>query len=192
MSRMALVSRLERGLVCHVSHSQIRADQAVELEMMNPPGRGDRGGGWEPNSVTVFFLLTLELYCRIFERFGVELQQKGMPTPIRKAVSYYRYNNLSSFPELLIRYHEHVHAVVKPESKLLTMELKQGWLPLATFLGKPVPQQTFPKYNERKSFGQEAKRIIITSILAWVAILSSAGLLAWGVCRVCKSQVSVA
>jgi hypothetical protein len=47
------------------------------------------------------------------------------------------------------RHNEEVRRAIKPE-RLLTYEVKQGWEPLCLFLGVPVPDEPFPRSNERK------------------------------------------
>jgi hypothetical protein len=39
-----------------------------------------------------------------------------------------------------------------PASQLLVYEVKQGWEPLCDFLGAPVPDEDFPRTNDREEF----------------------------------------
>ncbi len=39
-----------------------------------------------------------------------------------------------------------------PADKLLVFDVKQGWEPLCAFLGAPVPDEPFPRVNDRDSF----------------------------------------
>ena len=39
-----------------------------------------------------------------------------------------------------------------PEERLLVFEVKQGWEPLCSFLGTPVPGTPFPRTNDRSEF----------------------------------------
>ena len=47
------------------------------------------------------------------------------------------------------RHNEDVQRAIKPE-RLLVYEVNQGWEPLCRFLGVSVPDQWFPRTNERK------------------------------------------
>lgn len=47
------------------------------------------------------------------------------------------------------RHNEDVCRAIKPE-RLLIYEAAQGWAPLCRFLGVPVPEEPFPRSNERK------------------------------------------
>lgn len=47
------------------------------------------------------------------------------------------------------RHNEEVRRAIEPE-RLLIYDVKQGWEPLCRFLGVPVPDQAFPRINERK------------------------------------------
>ncbi|POR31922.1 Uncharacterized protein TPAR_07871 [Tolypocladium paradoxum] len=90
---------------------------------------------------------------------------------------------------LLLKHNDYVRAQVPPQ-KLLTMELKQGWEPLAEFLGKPVPQAPFPRANDSEAVEAYAKRIFLTAGLTWAGILSGAGIVAWNAWRVWRRQVT--
>lgn len=46
------------------------------------------------------------------------------------------------------QHYSNVRAMV-PKENLLEYEVTQGWLPLCTFLGQPVPQRPFPHNNDR-------------------------------------------
>ena len=49
------------------------------------------------------------------------------------------------------RHNEEVERSV-PEEKLLVYEVKEGWEPLCRFLGKEVPDEPFPRVNDRVEF----------------------------------------
>lgn len=51
-------------------------------------------------------------------------------------------------------YQAHIDRVVRgvPKERLLQFEVKEGWEPLCIFLGKPVPDEPFPRVNERAEF----------------------------------------
>ncbi len=53
--------------------------------------------------------------------------------------------------ELFIAHTESVKAEI-PQERLLEFEVRQGWEPLCAFLGVPVPDQPFPKTNDREEF----------------------------------------
>jgi len=50
-----------------------------------------------------------------------------------------------------IAHNEAVKATI-PASQLLVFEVKQGWEPLCAFLGLPVPDEDFPRTNDRGEF----------------------------------------
>ena len=49
------------------------------------------------------------------------------------------------------RHNEAVKETI-PASQLLVFEVKDGWEPLCTFLGVPVPDEPFPRTNNREEF----------------------------------------
>jgi len=50
-----------------------------------------------------------------------------------------------------IAHNEAVKAAI-PASQLLVFEVKQGWSPLCEFLDAPVPDEPFPRTNDREEF----------------------------------------
>lgn len=64
---------------------------------------------------------------------------------------------------------EEVKKVV-PKSQLLEFEVKQGWEPLCGFLGLPVPDQPFPRANDRETM---AKTINKLRFIGWSMVLGA-------------------
>jgi hypothetical protein len=69
-----------------------------------------------------------------------------------------------------------VKATVPPD-KLLVFDVKQGWEPLCTFLGVPVPPRPFPHVNERRLMkgalllGKLLPVGFLLVILAWLTVI---------------------
>jgi len=57
-----------------------------------------------------------------------------------------------------------------PEDRLLIHEAKEGWEPLCEFLGKPVPNQPYPRVNEANTFKKQIGKIKILKRLPWVVL----------------------
>lgn len=57
-------------------------------------------------------------------------------------------------------YHTHLEEVRRtiPEERLLVFDVREGWGPLCTFLGVPVPAEPFPHLNDRESFSRSVRR----------------------------------
>lgn len=68
----------------------------------------------------------------------------------------------------------HVKRSVPPE-KLLVFNVKQGWEPLCTFLGMPVPEGSFPRVNEG---GSLRPKLIAMDCIGVVVALSIATMMA--------------
>ena len=50
-------------------------------------------------------------------------------------------------------HYKHIRSTMKDRpGDLLEYEVKQGWEPLCRFLGKPVPEQEFPRMNDTSNF----------------------------------------
>ncbi|KAF5244781.1 hypothetical protein FAUST_2298 [Fusarium austroamericanum] len=68
----------------------------------------------------------------------------------------------------------------KRNREVLIFKAEDGWEPLCKFLGKEVPNEPFPRLNEKKTF-QIVKRIFIAKgLLSWVALFGAT----WGVWKV--------
>jgi hypothetical protein len=73
---------------------------------------------------------------------------------------------------------EEVKRTVAPE-KLLVYDVRQGWEPLCSFLGVPVPHKPFPRLNDRTSFlGDINRRRLRVRLAAGALVALAASLLA--------------
>ncbi len=69
-------------------------------------------------------------------------------------------------------FNNHVKAVKSsiPEDRLLIHEAKDGWKPLCEFLGKPIPDESYPRVNEAKDFKKQIGKIKWLRRLPWVLL----------------------
>ena len=70
-------------------------------------------------------------------------------------------NFVPKYPENRVQYYEDWYAHVKrtvPKEQLLEFNVKQGWEPLCKFLGKPVPNKPFPRFNDKGIINVNRKR----------------------------------
>jgi Sulfotransferase domain len=86
--------------------------------------------------------------------------------------------------EVFNRHNEEVRRVV-PSDRLLVYEVKEGWEPLCSFLGVPVPEgKPFPHLNDAEQFRSYVRRaeflvrVVAYSVLGVVALA-----LGWAVMR---------
>ena len=58
--------------------------------------------------------------------------------------------------QLVRRYEEHVAEVIAtvPDDRLLVWSVTEGWLRLCSFLGVDVPDEPFPRTNDREEFAR--------------------------------------
>lgn len=59
-----------------------------------------------------------------------------------------------------------------PSDKLLVFNVKQGWAPLCEFLGKPVPDEPFPRTNDSAQFMQMMKKQRLTGTVIKLVLTS--------------------
>ena len=64
---------------------------------------------------------------------------------------------MADLTKAFIAHNDAVKAAI-PASRLLVYEAQQGWEPLCTFLGLPIPAEKFPKTNGREEFWETIKR----------------------------------
>jgi len=55
-----------------------------------------------------------------------------------------------------------------PADRLLVFDVKEGWGPLCTFLGVPVPEKPFPQVNDAADF---KKRSVRMKRVAWATVI---------------------
>jgi hypothetical protein len=58
---------------------------------------------------------------------------------------------------------------VVPADRLLVFAVKDGWEPLCTFLGVPVPEESFPRVNDTAEF---KKRVVAATVISWILLLA--------------------
>ena len=70
----------------------------------------------------------------------------------------------------IARYHEHIDEVIAtvPEDRLLVYRVSEGWPPLCELLGEPVPDEPFPRVNERKAMRRTV--VGVGRVGAWTVI----------------------
>jgi hypothetical protein len=81
----------------------------------------------------------------------------------------------------VFREHERAVRAAIPPERLLVFDVAQGWGPLCTFLGKPVPEgEPFPHINDTTSFQRRARDEALRQSLRFGAptLAGAAGLLA--------------
>jgi hypothetical protein len=75
----------------------------------------------------------------------------------------------------LIKLHDKYIMDNIPKDRLLIMRTEElAWEPLCKFLGKPIPNEPFPRANDRTSADRIATAFLIKLTLRWVALISTA------------------
>ncbi|KAK5938977.1 hypothetical protein PMZ80_009170 [Knufia obscura] len=109
----------------------------------------------------------------------------AMPAAIPVSMDRVRYPTLPTSSREMVRstdraqvilelYQQHVIDIV-PKDKLLIMDLKEGWEPMASFLEKDVPKEQFPRVNESAVFDKQAKSLFRMLVLTWAGVLAATG-----------------
>ncbi|KAJ6537629.1 hypothetical protein B0H19DRAFT_1382382 [Mycena capillaripes] len=57
-----------------------------------------------------------------------------------------------------VAYYDEVRRMV-PEERLLEYRVGEGWEPLCKFLGKPIPEEPFPKTNDTQAFNDGVNKL---------------------------------
>ncbi|OAL02871.1 hypothetical protein IQ06DRAFT_367417 [Phaeosphaeriaceae sp. SRC1lsM3a] len=82
-------------------------------------------------------------------------------------------------PEPATRHHwdEHVKYLerVVPKERLVWFDVREGWEPLCTALGKEVPDMEFPRINDGKAIEEMAKRMVTRGLMRWGVVVGSIG-----------------
>ena len=95
-----------------------------------------------------------------------------------------RFEDRAHAVEAFNRHNEEVQRSVPPE-RLLVYEVKEGWGPLCSFLGVPVPEdKPFPHLNDAKEFRSRVRRMaFVVQAVAYSVLGAVAIVLGWAVMR---------
>jgi hypothetical protein len=91
-----------------------------------------------------------------------------------------RFEDRSHAIEVFDRHNEEVKRAVPPD-RLLVYEVGEGWAPLCSFLGVPVPEdEPFPRLNDAAEFRARIERgVLIMRAVAFTVVGTVALTLAW-------------
>lgn len=70
-----------------------------------------------------------------------------------------------------------------PADRLLVFRVEEGWAPLCKFLGKPIPDQPFPRVNDTAEFQKRAKFISVIWYGVPTVVGALLGAVAWSAWR---------
>ena len=59
--------------------------------------------------------------------------------------------------KLFVEHNDAVRREISPD-RLLVFDVRQGWEPLCAFLGVPVPDEPFPRSNDRQEFAERLRQ----------------------------------
>jgi hypothetical protein len=68
-----------------------------------------------------------------------------------------RFEDMDHAIEVFNEHNEAVRREISPD-RLLVFEVAQGWEPLCAFLGVPVPDEPFPRTNDRQEFADRVRQ----------------------------------
>jgi hypothetical protein len=85
------------------------------------------------------------------------------------------YLSLTAFTIDIIRLHDKWVIDHVPKEKLLVMKIQEGWEPLCKFLGKPIPEEPFPKGNQMSEVPKAAAIIFARLTFRWFVLLATVG-----------------
>lgn len=90
------------------------------------------------------------------------LQTVGMGEFIQLTINDYLQNRMHDKDHLIQRFIDHNDEVRRtiPASRLLVLDVKEGWGPLCDFLAQPVPDTAFPQINDTQATRDIINRII--------------------------------
>jgi hypothetical protein len=76
--------------------------------------------------------------------------------------------------DLLEAHNAYIRSVV-PKDRLLEMQLSDGWEPLCKFLGKPIPDEPFPRVNDADVSDRVGKQIFLKLMIMWAGVFGAVG-----------------
>ncbi|NOX68973.1 MAG: hypothetical protein GXP15_07295 [Gammaproteobacteria bacterium] len=94
------------------------------------------------------------IYKLITDRSGAPPEMRAWLELAANVIAHTGFPDDSDNEDLMkafVAHNEAVKATI-PASQLLVFEVKEGWEPLCEFLGTPVPDEPFPRTNNREEF----------------------------------------
>ncbi|KAH8647366.1 hypothetical protein BX600DRAFT_389775 [Xylariales sp. PMI_506] len=83
-------------------------------------------------------------------------------------------DKLASRLDIIKAHNQYIMDLV-PKDRLLVMSLGEGWEPICRFLGKPVPDEPFPRVNDAEAADKMAVRIVGKLLIRWIGLFSVIG-----------------
>lgn len=71
---------------------------------------------------------------------------------------------MRSRARLMYRQHYELVRKITPRDRLLEYQLGSGWEPLCQFLGKPIPEEPFPRSNDQEAFREMLSQMMWKSL----------------------------
>ena len=107
--------------------------------------------------------------------FGLSLPPMNNVAGLFREITRHAYNDNWSKQSMIDGYIAHIEKVKKlcPPKQLLLFNAADGWEPLCTFLGVPIPDEPYPRLCDTKDFW---KIILAVNILGWIAIILGCGI----------------
>ncbi len=65
---------------------------------------------------------------------------------------------------------------IVPADRLIFFDVRDGWGPLCSVLGKEVPDTPFPKINDGEAIDRFAKKVVQRGLLRWLVVFATLGL----------------
>lgn len=151
---------------------QIYPDAKVVLTLRDPEkwykSWMDTIGTVHPDSESCYFGNRVIMGMGLFQHFSM--------TPMfNKVITRDCFNGDWSKQNLIACYKAHIENVKKlcPPDKLLLFDVKDGWEPLCTFLGVPVPDLPYPHANDTSAF---LKMASVLHIVGWIMCILGLGI----------------
>ena len=75
-----------------------------------------------------------------------------------------------------------------PKERLLVMRLGDGWEPMCNFLGKPVPDEPFPRANDSQAVDKFIRNLILDMTCRWAGLFGGVALVAYGTAKLFSNR----
>ncbi|UNI15337.1 hypothetical protein JDV02_001877 [Purpureocillium takamizusanense] len=120
---------------------------------------------------------------------GPVLGVKSTTVARKLVLGFFEARNVCEIRSNALRVYERHHRTIQsmvPASQLLIYRMGDGWEPICSFLGKPVPEIEFPRINEMAELKRRGTAVFISRILSATGLVIAQtlgamilGLIAW-------------
>ena len=126
---------------------------------------------WYESTIETIYSPESRWQWKVMRTFLPPIRRMGRMTSLLIWKRFHE-NTMGDREKAIERYSRHVEDVkaAVPEDQLLVFKASEGWEPLCSFLGEPVPEGPFPRTNDRAQMQKQLKKMELGAYIVLAAL----------------------